>query len=466
MSPKSNSEIVNESPQSSCCYCGCVDPNLIVQCRICKRWFCNGLVPNCGSHSYLHMTLAKHWSFITHPKSKFGGCAIRCSKCKNPNACDLRSPTAKPTSLKNLLCLSNCLAAQALNGEYKDTDWHMIVSQKQFVSSLFSVECPPGPNCVELSIPLIREYEALSGIYRHLDITKIQVRPPTPLREVPHSFNDTADYFSVFEPLVKLEDVEQRQNQQTDGDKHKMVEFYYKDESNKKSRNSGYIACSFQISQYLYSHPIREGDTLSLMWCRSQEEWDDDIVADKSPNTRKHGDLEGDDLLQMADDQDEFSNEDLDVIGDMSRQDRIEYIGYVDTIETKDESTDLYVVSMRVESAHVPLNKPKYTDGYYDIRLKEVGSIVERRISAMKRMDDEDSMHQDIWEVIMGVKTKMNKKDFFIPEAELAGQWNAPHLRPLNESQRIAVITALQSRFTIIQGPPGTGKTSKYSKDD
>lgn len=359
--------------------------------------------------------------------------------------------------------MSNCLATQALSDPNIDANWHTIISQKQFVSSLFSVECPPGLNHVELSMPLIQQYEVLCRTYSHVDITKVTVKPATPLREVPSSFNDTADYFSVYEPLVKLEDSEQRQSQNTDGDKHRKVEFFYDDKKHSGGK-SGAIVCEFEVYQDLYSRPIQIGDKLSLIWCRSQDEWDDDITVNKNKhqgsNIKVYGELDADDLHLMADDHEESFNADYDTNGDMSRQDRIEYIGSVDKCEVVNESTKLYKVSMVVETSHVPAKVTKYSDGYYDIRLKELGSVVERRLNAMKRMDDEDSMNQDIWEVIMGVKTKMNRKDFYVPETELAGQWNAPRLRALNESQRLAVTIVLQSRFTIIQGPPGTGKTS------
>ena len=157
--------------------------------------------------------------------------------------------------------MSNCLATQALSDPNIDANWHTIISQKQFVSSLFSVECPPGLNHVELSMPLIQQYEVLCRTYSHVDITKVTVKPATPLREVPSSFNDTADYFSVYEPLVKLEDSEQRQSQNTDGDKHRKVEFFYDDKKHSGGK-SGAIVCEFEVYQDLYSRPIQIGDKL------------------------------------------------------------------------------------------------------------------------------------------------------------------------------------------------------------
>ena len=69
-------------------------------------------------------------------------------------------------------------------------------------------------------------------------------------------------------------------------------------------------------------------------------------------------------------------------------------------------------------------------------------------------------MHQTIFDIILGNKQVMNRHDFSLSTEEINAQYNAPSLRPLNESQRSALVECLRSRFTLIQGPPGTGKTS------
>ena len=137
----------------------------------------------------------------------------------------------------------------------------------------------------------------------------------------------------------------------------------------------------------------------------------------------------------------------------------MEYKGSIEDIEPEDKGTGLYRVALRLTSSSVPKNMKRYRNGFYDVRLNDFGSILERRLRAIQRMDDESSMNQDIWEAIMGVPSKLNRESFYIPSDE-TDNLNVPSLRPLNDSQRAAIAHALRSRFSIIQGPPGTGKTS------
>ena len=89
-----------------CAYCFNSNPEQLVMCAVCKRWFCNSILVGSGSHAYLHMTTAKHFKMKAHELSKHGGRRIRCLKCKNENVFDLRAETRNPTSLSKLMCLS------------------------------------------------------------------------------------------------------------------------------------------------------------------------------------------------------------------------------------------------------------------------------------------------------------------------------------------------------------------------
>lgn len=44
-----------ELPDFACKYCGIHEPNCVVMCNICKKWFCNGRGNTSGSHIINHL---------------------------------------------------------------------------------------------------------------------------------------------------------------------------------------------------------------------------------------------------------------------------------------------------------------------------------------------------------------------------------------------------------------------------
>lgn len=49
-----------ELPVHACKYCGIHDPNCVIMCNVCKKWFCNGRGNTSGSHIINHLVRAKH----------------------------------------------------------------------------------------------------------------------------------------------------------------------------------------------------------------------------------------------------------------------------------------------------------------------------------------------------------------------------------------------------------------------
>lgn len=44
-----------ELPDYACKYCGIHEPNCVVMCNLCKKWFCNGRGNTSGSHIINHL---------------------------------------------------------------------------------------------------------------------------------------------------------------------------------------------------------------------------------------------------------------------------------------------------------------------------------------------------------------------------------------------------------------------------
>ena len=116
---------------------------------------------------------------------------------------------------------------------------------------------------------------------------------------------------------------------------------------------------------------------------------------------------------------------------------------------------------MKVVTNQLPEGVARFQDGYYDIRLMDSQAVLGRRLDAIKRMDEETSVTQYLYNKWMGDKRNSNFDAFQYRRGELSNQGRlaVPNLGVLNSSQVLAVETAIRRRLSLIQGPPGTGKT-------
>ena len=453
-------EEVAETAVVQCDYCKNRTGASLVFCRICKRWFCNSTDVRQGSHIFLHMSYTRHYQALSHKESSLKGARFRCS-CGNANLFDLYF--RKVNGEVKIRCLPSCLSKNALEDKAFDMDlWKPVVDDRRIAPAICTIPTQTE-YCSILSAQRISQYEHQRIANKSLRIEDVVVKDYSQIRHTQQEYDDSLAYYKVFEPLIRIEEYDQRQSSLIDGDKHVYVSFY------REHYKQGYHPIAvFQVHMTEYSRKITQWDNLVLTWCSNQDDLeqdqDDEYFETKaSPRGSKRNRMdEHENLLEMAENQNQLDEELLQTNDyDNLLNYRIEYTGKVKKISATRPEVNLFECRLVITNKDVPRNVPAYKNGYYDIRLQEVGSSASRRLTAIKLLDDEKAISQHIYNIFLGNKSMMNKREFYVSHRDRERSFDAPNLRPLNKSQHDAIAYALQSEFTLIQGPPGTGKTGK-----
>ena len=461
-SKQSNSPAESQEEVSGVCcdYCHNDNPKSLIYCRICKRWYCNSINLKEGSHAFLHMSYARHYSATSHPSTVLKGQKYYFS-CGNNNIFDLQYRIINGNV--KIQCLSICLTKESLKDKSFDIDsWKPVIDDRRISTNLCLIP-RETPQCAMLSAALIRQYEHQRITNKTLRIEDVKVMDNSQLRHTQEEYNDALEFFQVFEPLLRIEEYDQQQSSLVDGDKHVYVSFF-REHAEKGFR----VVAVFRIHQSEYSRTVRQWDDMMLTWCSFQDDMNEEIDDQyfkkklKNGNRARFAKMETrDQLVEMVENQNQMDDEDVEN-GDYANllsNERIEYMGEVKTMSVIQEEIGYYECKVNITRKQVPARVHPFQNGYYDIRLKDASSLLNRRLEAIKSLDNPESVHQEIYEVILGNKHSMNKHSFYISHKDRKLSVDAPNIRPLNESQHDAVVHALRSRFTLIQGPPGTGKT-------
>ena len=447
-----------ESSPVQCDYCRNCSGQSLVFCRICKRWFCNSTDVKSGSHIFLHMSYTRHYHALSHRDSILKGARFKCS-CGNNNIFDLYYRLVN--NEVKIRCLALCLSKSALQDKAFDMElWKPIVDERRISPAI----CPvPSPTeyCNILSAQRILQYERQRISNKSLRIEDVVLNDYSQIRHTQQEYDDSLAYYKVFEPLIRIEEYDQQQSSMIDGDKHIFVSFF-----RERCGNGYHPVALLEIHMTEYSRQVTQYDNLVLTWCSNQDDLDQDQDDEYfenrlSPRPSKRNRMdEHENLVEALENQNQLDDEVLQA-NDYENllNNRIEYEGEIKKITCIRPEVNLYQCKVVIKSRDVPKNVAPYQKGYYDIRLREIGSSSARRLNAIKLLDDERAISQHIYNIFLGNRSMMNKREFYVSHRDREQNLDAPHLHPLNKSQHDAIAYALQSEFTLIQGPPGTGKT-------
>lgn len=97
-------QLAQDLPSHSCKYCGINEPSTVVNCNICKKWFCNGRGNTSGSHIVNHLVRARHREVTLHGDGPLGETVLECYSCGVRNVFLLGFIPAKADSVVVLLC--------------------------------------------------------------------------------------------------------------------------------------------------------------------------------------------------------------------------------------------------------------------------------------------------------------------------------------------------------------------------
>ena len=441
-----------------CDYCKNTNGASLVFCRVCKRWFCNSTDVKQGSHIFLHMSYTRHYHALSHKDSILKGARFKC-QCGNNNIFDLYFRLVN--NEVRIRCLPVCLSKNALEDKAFDMDlWKPIIDERR-ISPAICIIPTPTQYCGILSAQRICQYERQRISNKSLRIEDVTPTDYSQIRSVQQEYDDSLAYYNVFEPLIRIEEYEGRQNSLVDGDKHVYVSFY-----REHCRNGYQPIAMFEVHTSEYSHPLAQWDQLVLTWSSNQDDFDQDLDDEyyenkPSEKTLKRNRIDDHEkLIEMMENQNQLDEEMVEANDYQNLLNRrIEYVGNIKKLTELRPEVNLFKCKLVITSKVVPKNVTPFRSGYYDIRLQDMGSSAARRINAIKLLDDEKAVSQNIYNIFLGNKSMMNRREFYVPHRERELSYDAPNIRPLNESQRDAIVYALQSEFTLIQGPPGTGKT-------
>lgn len=197
-----------ELPDYACKYCGIHEPNCVVMCNVCKKWFCNGRGNTSGSHIINHLVRAKHKEVTLHKDGPLGETILECYSCGVRNVFVLGFIPAKADSVVVLLCRQPCAAQNSLKDmNWEQEQWKPLISDRSFLTWL--VKIPSEQEQLRARQITAQQINKLEELWKdNVDATFQDLEKPG-VDEEPQQvllrYEDGYQYQNIFGPLVKLE---------------------------------------------------------------------------------------------------------------------------------------------------------------------------------------------------------------------------------------------------------------------
>ncbi|OXG12313.1 ATP-dependent helicase [Cryptococcus neoformans Tu401-1] len=404
-----------EGVEHACSYCGIHNPQCVVKCLHCNKWFCNSRGNTSASHIVNHLVKAKHKEVILHKESALGDTIPECYNCGSKNVFMLGFIPAKSDTVVVLLCRQPCAALTSSRDINWDTSqWSAIIDDRQFLSWL--VKVPSEAEQLRARQISLAQISKLEELWRENPNAKLEDAEAQSgeeeMQPILLKYEDAYQYQNILGPLVKVEaDYDKRMKEsQTEND----ITIRWDMGLNQKR-------LAWFCMPKLESGEVRlaVGDELKL----------------KFAGTTSSVGIKG---LQA------FNKAGWGSSGDAVWE------GVGSVVKIPNNASDEICLELRRNDG-VPFD---CTHGF-SVDFIWKSTSFDRMQAAMKTFAiDEKSVSGYIYHKLLGHEVEPQ-----VLRTQMPKRFAAPNLPELNHSQMSAVKAVLQKPLSLIQGPPGTGKT-------